>query len=119
MTTTSPTKPILPRETLDRIRTLTDVEYALFQSMGEGLKPLEISRLSGKCKSIKTIETQIVCIAKKLGVENSYLTRVIATRFLVYKEQTGIVEKSIFNSSWKDRPRREFALPTTATAKYT
>lgn len=91
-----PTKtPILAVIFLDRILTLTTTEYEVFLKLGDGQKTSVICREEGKVKSIKTIESQVVSMIKKMGVADISQLRSIATRFLVYKEQNNIVREIV------------------------
>lgn len=94
--TTQKNPPIIDPKWLKVIFTLTDHQYIIFCYLGLGSTAKEISGIPGRFCSEKTIWTHFKNIRGKFaGVKDLYELRVIATRFLVYKEQHHLVEKPL------------------------
>lgn len=88
---------MLTPELISKIETLPPCELEVFKFCGEGLLPAQISTITGRIKSIKTIESQINLTKKKLGLESNSILRVVATRYLVHLES---ISKFTSHKGW-------------------
>jgi DNA-binding NarL/FixJ family response regulator len=73
----------LPAETLDKIRTMSQAEYAVFLAIADGVKTSVIANGPPK-RSIKTVEAHINHIKTKLGLKHITEVRCIAAKFVAF-----------------------------------
>lgn len=82
---------ILTDKQIDAIKRLSPAQYRIFLLIGNGRTREEISKEPGHKMAGKTVDAYMDCLKNKLNVCDNFKLRVLATRFTVYVELTGLV----------------------------